>query len=72
MFTRSGETRLFIGRLWRLARREVGNVGKALKESGSIHQMDCRNPGEVFVAEITNWRVQKISLHTQQKTSSLN
>src|SRR5439155_2265999 len=40
-----------------------GKAGKALKEFASIHQMDCRNPDEVYVAEITAWRVQKLLLH---------
>jgi hypothetical protein len=43
-----------------------GKAGKALKEFSSIHQMDCRNPDELYVAEITAWRVQKIVLHPQQ------
>ena len=40
-----------------------GKAGRALKEFSSIHQMDCRNPDEVYVAEITAWRVQKLLLH---------
>ena len=36
-----------------------GKAGRALKEFSSIHQMDCRNPDEIYVAEITAWRVQK-------------
>jgi DNA-binding beta-propeller fold protein YncE len=47
-----------------------GKPGKALKEFGSIHQMDCRNPNEMFVAEITRWRVQKILLRPQTPTSA--
>jgi hypothetical protein len=27
--------------------------------------MDCRNPDEIYVAEITAWRVQKIRLRPQ-------
>jgi hypothetical protein len=27
--------------------------------------MDCRNPDEMYVAEITGWRVQKILLRPQ-------
>jgi len=42
-----------------------GKSGKALKEFSSIHGMDCRNPDELYVAEITAWRVQKIILHPQ-------
>ena len=47
-----------------------GKAGHAFKEFSSIHQMDCRNPDEVYVAEITAWRVQKIILHPQQTRSS--
>ena len=27
------------------------------KEFSTIHQIDCRNPNEIFIAEITDWRV---------------
>jgi hypothetical protein len=27
--------------------------------------MDCRNADEMYLAEITQWRVQKITLHPQ-------
>jgi hypothetical protein len=27
-----------------------------------VHEIDCRNPNELFVAEITAWRIQKILL----------
>src|SRR5213083_1240591 len=39
-----------------------GRAGKALKEFSTVHEIDCRNPNELFVAEITAWRVQKILL----------
>lgn len=42
---------------------KFGRAGKLLKEFGSVHEIDCRNPNEVFVGELTNWRVQKLSLH---------
>lgn len=41
---------------------KFGKAGKLLKEFGTVHEMDCRNPNEVFVAETANWRVQKITL----------
>ena len=40
-----------------------GKPGHAFKEFSAVHQMDCRNPDEVYTAEITEWRVQKILLH---------
>src|SRR5213593_2802270 len=46
-----------------------GKAGHAFKEFSSIHQMDCRNPDEVYVAEITEWRVQKITLKPRAATS---
>jgi len=51
----------------------VGRFGKAghgVKEFSSIHQMDCRNPNELYVAEITAFRVQKILLKPQQTPTS--
>ena len=44
--------------------------GKALGEFSTIHEIDCRNPTELFVSEITDWRVQKIILHPQPVKSS--
>jgi hypothetical protein len=43
-----------------------GKAGHGPKEFSSIHQMDCRNPNELYVAEITAYRVQKIILKPQQ------
>jgi DNA-binding beta-propeller fold protein YncE len=47
-----------------------GKAGHGFKEFSSIHQMDCRTPDELFVAEITAWRVQKIRLRPSTTTSS--
>ena len=41
-----------------------GKPGKALGEFSTVHEIDCRNPNELFVAEITAWRIQKILLRT--------
>ena len=50
-----------------------GKAGAALKEFASVHMMDCRNPDEIYTAEIQGWRVQKILLNPQQtRTSSGN
>jgi NHL repeat-containing protein len=46
-----------------------GKAGHAFKEFSSIHQMDCRNPDEIYVAEITEWRVQKILLRPQTRST---
>ncbi len=42
---------------------KFGRAGKLLKEFGSVHEIDCRNPNEILVGELTNWRVQKLILH---------
>ncbi len=42
---------------------KFGRAGKLLKEFGSVHEIDCRNPNELYVGEITNWRVQRLTLH---------
>jgi hypothetical protein len=35
-----------------------------------VHEIDCRNENEVYVGEITNWRVQKLTLHPEKVESS--
>ncbi len=45
---------------------KFGKAGKQLKEFGSVHEIDCRYDNELLVGEITNWRVQKLSLHPQK------
>ena len=42
---------------------KFGKAGKGPGEFSSAHELDCRNPNEILVAEITSWRVQKIFLH---------
>jgi len=49
---------------------KFGKAGKALKEFSTVHEIDCRNPNELFVSEITDWRVQKILLKPQPMKSS--
>jgi hypothetical protein len=46
-----------------------GKAGKALKEFASTHTVDCRNPNEVYVAEINSWRVQKVTLRPDRPSS---
>ena len=43
-----------------------GGAGKLMKEFGTVNAIDCRNPNELYVGEIANWRVQKLSLHPRQ------
>jgi sugar lactone lactonase YvrE len=40
-----------------------GRAGKLLKEFGTVNEIDCRDPHTLYVGELTNWRVQKLSLH---------
>jgi DNA-binding beta-propeller fold protein YncE len=40
-----------------------GKAGHQVREFGSVHAIDCRNPNELIVGDLTNWRVQKITLH---------
>ena len=47
-----------------------GKPGHAFKEFSAVHALDCRNPDEVYTAEITAWRAQKILLHPQQMRTS--
>jgi streptogramin lyase len=43
----------------------LGGAGKTLKKFGWIHAMACPSENELFVAELLNWRVQKLRLHPQ-------
>jgi hypothetical protein len=47
-----------------------GKAGHGPKEFSSVHQMDCRNPNEVYQAEITEWRPTKVMLRPQQRTNN--
>ncbi len=42
---------------------KFGKAGKLLKEFSTTHGIDCRDPNQLLVSEITSWRVQKIVLH---------
>ena len=42
---------------------KFGRGGKQLKEFMAVHEIDCRNENEIYVGEISNWRVQKLTLH---------
>ena len=41
----------------------LGEAGKQAKQFGWIHQIACPSENELWVAEILNWRVQKLTLH---------
>ena len=41
---------------------KFGAAGKMMKEFGLANSIDCRNENELLIGEMTNWRVQKVSL----------
>jgi hypothetical protein len=41
---------------------KFGKAGKQMKEFGTVNQIDCRSENDLFVGEIGNWRVQKLTL----------
>jgi len=41
---------------------KFGRAGKLPKEFGLVNSIDCRTDNELFVGELSNWRVQKITL----------
>jgi sugar lactone lactonase YvrE len=49
---------------------KFGRGGKGAKEFSTIHQMDCKNPNEIYTAEINNWRTQKVTLHPPAMNTS--
>jgi sugar lactone lactonase YvrE len=44
----------------------LGESGKQLKQFGWIHEIACPSENVLFVAELLNWRVQKLVLHPQK------
>ncbi|MBS1816850.1 MAG: hypothetical protein JSU08_02875 [Acidobacteria bacterium] len=41
---------------------KFGSAGKQMKQFGIANSIDCRNENELLIGEMTNWRVQKVSL----------
>jgi sugar lactone lactonase YvrE len=41
---------------------KFGSAGKLPKEFGLVNSIDCRNPNEILVGELGNWRVQRLTL----------
>jgi hypothetical protein len=41
---------------------KFGSAGKQLKEFGLANSIDCRNENDLLIGEMTNWRVQRVSL----------
>jgi DNA-binding beta-propeller fold protein YncE len=60
----------FPGRIYKLTLQGqvlgvLGESGKQLKQFGWIHEMACPAENEIYVAELLNWRVQKLILTPQ-------
>jgi DNA-binding beta-propeller fold protein YncE len=45
----------------------LGEAGKAPKQFGWIHEIACPSENEIYVAELLNWRLQKISMKPAAK-----
>jgi DNA-binding beta-propeller fold protein YncE len=44
----------------------LGRAGRQLKQFGWIHEIACPSENELYVAEIINWRVQKLLLRPER------
>src|SRR6266704_3603660 len=44
----------------------LGESGKQLRQFGWIHEIACPSENELYVAELLNWRVQKLVLHPKK------
>jgi outer membrane protein assembly factor BamB len=58
------------GRIYKLTLegKVLGVLGEAGKEPGQfgwIHEIACPSENELYVAELLNWRVQRLTLHPQ-------
>src|SRR4030081_2912698 len=48
----------------------LGRAGRQPKQFGWIHEIACPSENELYVAEIVNWRVQKLILHPDKATKT--
>ena len=65
----------FPGRIYKMTLdgKLVGMLGKSghqTKQFGWIHEIACPSENEIYVAELLNWRVQKLLLKPAAKTST--
>jgi hypothetical protein len=44
---------------------KFGTAGKLANQFGTANEIDCRNPNAPYIGEITNWRVQKVTLRAK-------
>ncbi len=45
---------------------KFGAAGKQVKQFGLVNAIDCRTENTLYIGELTNWRVQKLTLQTRQ------
>jgi streptogramin lyase len=45
---------------------KFGRAGKLPKEFGVVNSIDCRNENELLIGELSNWRVQKLTLRVSK------
>ena len=45
---------------------KFGRAGKLPKEFGLVNSIDCRNENELLIGELSNWRVQKLTLRVSK------
>jgi NHL repeat-containing protein len=50
---------------------KFGKAGKGIGEFSTVHEIDCRNPDQLFVSEISAWRAQKIILSPAKMQTSI-
>jgi sugar lactone lactonase YvrE len=46
----------------------IGRSGRQIKQFSGAHALACPSETEVYVAETSNWRVQKLTLHAAAST----
>jgi hypothetical protein len=44
-----------------------GRAGKRIGEFGTVNAIDCRDPSDLLVGEVGNWRVQSVHLRPAQQ-----
>ncbi len=48
----------------------LGTSGRQLKQFGWIHGMACPSENVIYVAELLNWRIQKLTLHPPPRSQT--
>ncbi len=48
----------------------IGRSGRQLKQFSGVHQLACPSETEVYAAETSNWRVQKLLLRSPRQSTS--